>query len=59
MPGPKAENRKRGRKASPNSPNKKTRKRLDRRIDGFKPSSPSDVQAGLMFHKPGSQNRSK
>lgn len=55
MPGPLAKNRV-SRSAAPNSPNQKTRKRLQHRIDGF--SKPNDKYAGG-YRFPGSENRNK
>jgi hypothetical protein len=55
MPGPKATNRAR-RAAAPNSPNKKTRARLEKRIAIY---VERNSQNGQQMHKPGSQNRKK
>lgn len=55
MPGPKATNRTR-RSPAPNSPNAKTRARLDRRRAEF---VDKNSQNGQQMHKPGSENRKK
>lgn len=55
MPGPKATNRKH-RESAKNSPNEKTRKRLEKRISMF---TERNSQNGQTMHKPGSQNRKK
>lgn len=55
MPGPKATNRSH-RSSAPNSPNRKTRERLEKRVALF---VPRNSQNGQEMHKPGSQNRKK
>ena len=55
MPGPKATVRKR-RDPAPNSPNKKTAKRLAARQAGYVERNTQNQQ---VMHKPGSQNRKK
>ncbi len=55
MPGPKATNRK-TQTAAQNSPNRKTKARLQARIDLFQPRN---LQNGQEMHMPGSQNRKK
>lgn len=55
MPGPKATSRAH-RAPAPNSPNRKTRARLERRQAEY---APRNLQNGQQMHMPGSQNRSK
>lgn len=63
MPGPKATNRTKGRKAAPNTPSRKTRHRLDARVQSYVDSGAESAKDGsgraLKLHKPGSQNRKK
>ena len=63
MPGPKAASNAKGRKPSPNSPNKRTQHRLDRRINAYNEAGGESAKDGsgraMKMHKPGSQNRKK
>lgn len=60
MPGPKATSRQKGRKPAPNTPSRKVKRKLERRIDAWPGVDAKDGSGRAMkCHKPGSQNRHK